>query len=60
MSLPLEPPSHLPPHPSLQVVAEPGSEFPEPHRRSLLAVYLTHGDVSFPLTLSIHLALSGR
>ena len=47
--LPFESPSHLPPHPT--PLTEPCSKFP-------LAVHFTYGNVSFHVTLSIHLTLS--
>ena len=52
-----EPPSHLPPHPT-----PPGwyraSEFPETYSKFPLAIYFIYGNVSFHVTLSIHLTLS--
>jgi len=47
ISLPFEPTSYLPP-----LDAEPLFEFPEPYSKSLLAIYFTHGNVSFHVTLS--------
>ena len=40
------------------VDTEPLFEFPEPYSKFLLAIYFTHGNVSFRVTLSIHLILS--
>ena len=53
------PPVSLP-IPPLYVDTEPLFEFPEPHSKFLLAIYFTHGNVSFHVTLSIQLALSSR
>ena len=44
--------------PFLQVDTEPLFEFPEPYSKFLLAIYITHGKVSFHVTLSILLTLS--
>ena len=46
------------PNPPLQVNTEPLFEFPEPYSKFLLAIYFTNGNVSFHVTLSIHLTLS--
>ena len=56
--LPFEPPSHLPPQPTPVGDTEPLLEFPEPYSKFLLAIYFTDGNVSFHVTLSIHLTLS--
>ena len=56
--LPFEPPSHLLPIPSLQVDMEPLFEFIEPYSKFQLAIYFTNGNVSFHVTLSIHLTFS--
>ena len=58
MSLPLEPPSKLPPQPTLQVFPEPLFEFPESYRKFLLTIYFTYGNISFHVTLSKRLILS--
>ena len=42
----------------LQVDIEPCFEFPEAHSKFPLAIYFTYGNVSFHVTLSIHLTLS--
>ena len=44
--------------PLLQVDTDPLFEFPEPYSKFLLAIYFTYGNVSFHVTLSIHLTLS--
>ena len=44
--------------PPLQVDTEPLFEFPETHSKLPLAIYFTYGNVSFHITLSIHLTLS--
>ena len=44
--------------PPLQVDTESLFEFPEPYRIFLLAIYFTCGNVSFHVTLSIHLTHS--
>ena len=49
------PPSHLPPHPTLQPVKEPLFEFPESYSKFPLAIYFTYGIVNFYVTLSIYL-----
>ena len=46
------------PIPHLSVDTEPLFEFPKTYSKFPLAVYFTHGDVSFHATLSIHLTLS--
>ena len=46
------------PIPLLQVDTEPLFEFPEPYSKFPLAIYFTYGNVSFHVTLSIHLTLS--
>ena len=46
----MSPPSRLPPHPTLQPVAEPLFEFPESYP---LAVDFTQGVVNFCVTLHI-------
>ena len=51
------PPSHLPPHPSLQPVTEPLCEFPESYSKFPLAICFTYG-VNFYVTLCIHLPFS--
>ena len=51
------PPISLP-IPSLWVDTEPLFEFPEPYSKFPLAIYFTYGNVSFHVTLSIHLTLS--
>ena len=48
------PPSHIPPHPSLQRVTEPLFEFPESYSKFPLATYFTHGIVNFYVTVSKH------
>ena len=50
------PPISLP-IPPLWVDTEPLFEFPEPYSKFLLAIYFTYGNVSFHVTLSIHLTL---
>ena len=42
----------------LQIDTEPLFEFPEPYSKFLLAIHLTYSNVSFHVTLSIHLTLS--
>ena len=56
--LPFEPPSHLPPHFTPQIYIEPLSEFPDPQSKFSVAIYFTYGNVSFHVTLCIHLTLS--
>ena len=56
--LPPKPPSHLPPHPTLQPVTEPLFEFPESYSKFPLALCFTYGIVNFRVTLSIHLPFS--
>ena len=51
------PPISLP-KPPLQVDTEPLFEFPEPSSKFPLAMYFTHGNVSYHVTLSIHPTLS--
>ena len=46
------------PIPPLQVDTEPLFEFPETYNKFPLAIYFTYGNVSFHVTLSIHLTLS--
>ena len=46
------------PIPSLWVDTEPLFKFPEPYSEFLLAIYFTYGNMSFPVSLSIHLTLS--
>ena len=46
------------PIPSFQVDTEPLFEFPEPYSNFPLAIYFTYGNVSFHVSLSIHLTLS--
>ena len=53
--LPFKPPSHLPPYSALLVWYRAPFEFPEPYSEFLLATYFTYGNVSFHVTLSIHL-----
>jgi len=56
--LPFKPPSHLPPHPT------PLGWYRAPVwvswaiQQFLVAIYFTHGNVSFRVTLSVHLTLS--
>ena len=50
--------SHLPPHPTPLDWYRAPFEFPEPYSKFLLAIYFTYGNVSFHVTLSIHLTLS--
>ena len=57
-SLPLEHPSHLPPHSTFQVVTEPQFEFPESYSKFPLAIYFTFGNVYFHVTLFIHPTVS--
>ena len=56
--LPFETPSHLPPHPTPLGWYRALFEFPEPYSKFPLAIYFTYGNVSFHVTLSIHLTLS--
>ena len=51
------PPISLPISP-LEVDAERLFEFPKPYSKFPLAIYFTYGNVSFHVTLSIHLTLS--
>ena len=51
------PPISLP-IPPLQVDTEPLFEFPETYSKFPLAIYFTHGNISFHVTLSKHLTLS--
>ena len=51
-------PSYLPPHLTPLVVTEALFEFPESYIKFPLAIYFTYGNVSFHVTLSIHLTLS--
>ena len=53
-----EPPSHLPLHLTLLVDTEPLFEFPESYSKFPFAIYFTYGNISFHVTLSIHLTLS--
>ena len=46
-----------PPHPT-PLGWSRAPEFPETHSKFLLAIYFTHGDASFRVSLSIHLTLS--
>ena len=46
-----------PSHPT-KVDTEPLFEFPETYSKFPLVIYFTHGNVSFHVTLSIHLTLS--
>ena len=46
------------PFPPLDVVTEPWFEFPESYSKFPLALYFTYGNVSFHVTLFIHLILS--
>ena len=46
------------PIPPLQVDTEPLFEFPESYSKFQLAIYFTYGNVSFHVTLFIHLTLS--
>ena len=46
----MSPPSHLPPHPTLQLVTEPLFELPESHSKFPLAIYFPYGNISFPVT----------
>ena len=50
-------PSRAPPHPTLQVVAEPWLELPV-MQQTPLALHFTYGNVCFHGTLSIHPTLS--
>ena len=45
------------PIPPLSVDTEPLFEFPDPYSKFPLAIYFTYGNVSFRVTLSIHLTL---
>ena len=54
----MSPPSHFPPHPSLQPVTKPLFEFPESYSKFPLAICFTYGIVNFYVTLSIHLPFS--
>ena len=47
-------PTPSPSHPS-RLIQSPCFEFPEPYSKFLLAIYFTDGNVSFHVTLSIHL-----
>ena len=51
------PPTSLP-IPPLQIDTEPLFEFPEPYSKFPLAIYFTYDNISFHVTLSIHLTLS--
>ena len=53
----LEPPSHLPPHPT-PLGWYRASEFHETYSKFPLAIYFTYGSISFHVTLSIHLTIS--
>ena len=57
--LPLEPPSHLSPHPTLlgwfRILIW---EFPEPYSKLPLTIYCTYDNASLHVTFSIHLTLS--
>ena len=55
---PFEPAFHLPPHPTFWVDTEPLFEFSESYRKFPLAIYFTYDNVSFHVTLFIHLTLS--
>ena len=46
------------PIPPLWIDTEPQFEFPEPYSKFPLAIYFTYGNVSFHVTLSIHLTRS--
>ena len=50
--LPLEHPSHLPPHPA--PLGCYWFEFPESYSKFPLALYFAYGNVSFHVTVSIH------
>ena len=52
-------PSPSPSHPS-RLIQSPCFEFPEPYSKFLLAIYFTDGNVSFHITLCIHLTLSSH
>ena len=56
----MSPPSHLPPHPTLQLVTEPLFEFPESYSKFPLAIYFTYDNACFHVTLSIHPTLNLR
>ena len=53
----MSPPISLP-IPPLQVDTEPLFEFSETYSKFPLAIYFTYGNVSFHITLCIHLTLS--
>ena len=54
----LKPPPIALPIPPLSVDTEPLFEFPEPYSKFPLAIYFTYGNISFHVTLSMHLILS--
>ena len=56
--LPFEPSTHLSLHPTPLGWYRALFEFPETHRKFPLAIYFTHGNVSFHVTLSIQLTLN--
>ena len=43
---------------SFKVDTEPLFEFPEPYSKFALATYFTNGNISFHVTLSLHLTFS--
>ena len=51
MSLPLEPPFYLPPHPTLLGCYRAWFELPESNSRFPLAIYFTHGNVHVSMLL---------
>ena len=53
MSLPPEPPSHLPLHPTPLGCYRLWFEFPESYSKFPLAIYFIYGNVSFHVTVSI-------
>ena len=55
---PLEPPSHAPPIPPIQVITEQRAELPVPFRSFPLAISFAHGCVYVSASLSIHATLS--
>ena len=51
----MSPPSHLPPHPTPQLVTESQFEFPESSSKFPLTICFTRGIVNFYVTLSVYL-----